>query len=287
MHSDAATGEALEPQRRQRVGRAHRQADDDRDRLDRALRDRQHDGQRRRRRHDRAPGLHRHLARRQRQERLVDAIDLDVLELVDADDVDVDREPRDQRPEQVEEPAVERQPRQRGDRDQVERDDADRRADDRVRAREAPQRAERPGRRQRDRAPGHRRRRSAQHGADRHEHEARQRAEHEAPGEGEAAQPVHGRLDVLEGLGERERRLPRHRLAPAHGDRVLRARVAVPAGRDRGHRDVLEAGALEPLAVLRLGREQHPQLGQPAQHRGRPAAPGPTTSATPPGFSTR
>ena len=76
---------------------------------------------------------------------------------------------------------------------------------------------------------------------------------------------AHRRAQVLGRTGECERRRARDRLAAAHRDRVAAAAVAVPARRDRDELDVLEARALEPLAVLVLGREQHPQLGERAQ----------------------
>ena len=152
--------EALEPQRRGRVGGADRQSGEHGDGLLRALGDRQHDGERGGRADHGARVLVGHLPRRQRQERLVDAVDVDVLDLVDADDVDVDREARDERPPEIPEAAADGQPGDGGGRDQVQRDDADRRADDRVRAREAPQRPERADRGEGDGAAGHRRRRS-------------------------------------------------------------------------------------------------------------------------------
>ena len=101
---------------------------------------------------------------------------------------------------------------------------------------------------------------------DRHEHRARERAEHEAPGEHEplAAAPIGARRSSVapasaSGDG------PAARLAAADRDRVAAAAVAVPVRRDRDELDVLEARPLEPLAVLVLGREQHPQLGERAQ----------------------
>ena len=108
---------------------------------------------------------------------------------------------------------------------------------------------------------------------DRHEDRARERAEHEAPGEHEPPPQAHRRAQVLRRAGGRERRRPGGRLAAADGDRVAAAAVAVPVRRDRCELDVLEAGPHEPLAVLVLGREQHPQLREPRAGCGRRAAP--------------
>ena len=183
-----------------------------------------------------------------------------------ADDVDVDREPGHEHPPEVPQPLPQRQLRQRVGRDQVERDDADRGPDDRVRAREAPERAERARRGHGDGAAAHRRRRS-----DRTAPTGTNAAPASEPSTKRPAntsrrrQPI-GAPHVLDGGGQRHRRLARRRLAPAHRDGVERARVAVPVRRHRGQLDVLEARALEPVAVLRLGREQHPQLGEPPQH---------------------
>ena len=292
MHSEASDREALEPQRRRRVGGADREAGEHRDRLDRAL----GDARARRRAPAHAATIARavlvgHVARRERQERLVDAVDLDVLELVDADDVDVDREAGDQRPRRgprARPPSAE--PGQRVDRDQVERDDADRRADDvcgREKRHSAPSRpgcrpgtatarpvtrARRPQRAARARPTGTNTR-------------ARQRAEHEAPGEHEPPPQAHRR---------RARPRPRRRaraatrpaagLRPADGDRVARCggRGTSPARPRRARRP------RSPRA--RTTRGTAPRSGTASTARraragcGRPAAPGPTTSATPPGL---
>jgi hypothetical protein len=135
---DAEAGgerEALEPDRREAVQRAHGQGGGDRDRLGGAL------GQCHGERDDRAGGdddrrvAGREVARRDRQVGLVDAVDLDVGELVDADDRDVDGEAGDQGGREIERVAG----LVRGDGDRVQADDGQRGPDDRVRAREAPQ----------------------------------------------------------------------------------------------------------------------------------------------------
>ena len=112
-----------------------------------AMRDRRDGGDR-----DDPPGrLERQVARGDRQPRLVEAVDLDVLDLVDPGDEDVHAQARQQRPQQVD--RVRGAVQRRGDH--VEADDRQRRADQRVRAPEAPQHAQRPRRRSRGR-PSHR-----------------------------------------------------------------------------------------------------------------------------------
>ena len=93
------------------------------------------------------PRAHGQVAGGQRQPRLVDAVDVDVLELVEADDEDVDRERGDQRPDEVEGGAPGRQRAELVGGDGEEPGDVERRSDDGVRAREAPQRRDRPARR--------------------------------------------------------------------------------------------------------------------------------------------
>src|SRR5918994_1616092 len=81
-------------------------------------------------------------ADRKREERLVDAVDVDVGELVAADDEDVDAPRRDQRAGQV----VQRRLRGPLGREHVEPEDGERRPNDRVRAREPPECDDRRGR---------------------------------------------------------------------------------------------------------------------------------------------
>ena len=123
----------------------------DGDRLGDALRDRHRHRRDGGDRHDPPRRLERQVARRDRQPRLVEPVDLDVLDLVDPGDEDVHAQAGEQGPQQVD--GV-RRAAQRG-RDHVEADDRQRGADQRVRAPEAPQHAQRPRRRSRGR-PSHR-----------------------------------------------------------------------------------------------------------------------------------
>src|SRR3954468_19151031 len=130
---------ALQAQRRHRVGGSDGEPERHRHELGHALRDREDERDHRRRRDDPPPRGRAQVAGRDRQERLIDAVDLDVLELVDADDEDVHAPRGDERAGQVEELRVERAAGELDDRDRVEREHAERRADDRVRPGEPPQ----------------------------------------------------------------------------------------------------------------------------------------------------
>ena len=214
----------------------------------------------------------RQVARRDRQERLVDAVDLDVGDLVDADDRDVDGEAGDQRGQQV---AGARRASALGDGDRVQADDRERGADDRVRPREAPQHAERrcDGRRRRHaavtrgapRAPARRAASSAAAigtnaapAAASRRTNARRRS---------AARPgASGASRAARRRPARRRRARRRGLTPLTASAYGRALVAVPVGRELGAR----ARRRSPRASIQrayssTAREQHPRLGQRAR----------------------
>ena len=263
--------EALEPQRRERVGAPTASAGGDRDASPTppcvsAMRDRQH---RQTATIARAPAV-RQLARRDRQVRLVDAVDLDVGDLVDADDRDVDGERRDQRREQV---AAAPRPVALGAAIAYRPGTLSAVPIDRVRAREAPQHARRRARRARRRlrptavATWRPPRRCAEPRAQRQRRSPTGTKAAPAASRRRSAPRSAARLD-----GRRRRSAARARsgearrgLDAADRERVRRAAVAVPVGRELAARMSREAGAAGTTPVLVGAGEQHPRLGEPAR----------------------
>jgi hypothetical protein len=94
----------LEPDRRQRVRGTDHEGGDHRRGLQEALGQGEHDRQDGGDGHDPPCGRRRELPGRERQVRLVDPVDIDVGELVDADDRDVHAGACDQHPEQLLQP---------------------------------------------------------------------------------------------------------------------------------------------------------------------------------------
>ena len=213
----------------------------------------------------------RQVAARERQERLVDAVDLDVLELVDADDVDVHAEAGEQRPGEVADPVGEADAGERVDAQHVQPRDARGRADDGVRPGEAPERRG-PGRQHGAAGRLHASRRAPsprvallqpvtqrERRRERHEERARQRSA------GEAQRRAHDarRAPASAGGGSASGDAPAAGLRPLTATAYAPRVAAIPGRRQRPQLDVGEARPAEQLArtAPRSGRASTPPRG--------------------------